>query len=278
MNNLLHTLPEKKAMKSAIKANWKAYHYSLGGSPNVELSRGRHLSWLITDLPDFFTNLVVSNQLPSDRVDEIIEDALAHFRRKNIRKLSWLVQDEAGAVEINAALLAHGLKFREGFSTEMAIDLEKFKTKLPAVAGLKIVPVLDRRALRQWVQIASIGFGIGEEYEGIWYELFADVIFDRRFRTYLALLEGNPVGTAQLFLSGGVAGVYNVSCIPEARGLGIGTAVTSAPLLEARQMGYRIGILQASSKGYGVYSRLGFQDYGNLSVYLWENERELSLL
>lgn len=37
-------------------------------------------------------------------------------------------------------------------------------------------------------------------------------------------------------------------------------------------MGYRIGILQASYLGCGVYRRLGFQDYGKLSVYLWEND------
>jgi len=262
-------------MKSTIKANWKAYHYCLGGSPNVELSRGRHLSWLITDLPDFFTNLVVSAQLPSDRADELIEDALTHFRRKNIRKLSWLVQDEEEAGEMNEALLAHGLTFRESFSIEMAIDLATLLTDLPSVPGLKIIPVIDRSALRQWIHIASIGFRIGEEFEKVWYELVAEVIFDMRFRTYLALLNGKPVGTSQLFLSGGVAGIYNVSCIPEARGRGIGTAITLAPLLEARRMGYRIGILQASSRGYRIYRRLGFQDFGNLSVYLWENDCEL---
>ena len=262
-------------MKSTIKANWLAYHYCLGRSPKVELSRGRYLSWLITDLPDFFTNLVVSAQLPSDRVDEIIEDALTHFRRKNIRRLSWLVQDEAEVGEMNEALLAHGLTFRETFSTEMAIDLATLMTDLPAVPCLKIVPVIDRSALRQWIHIASIGFRIGEEFEKVWYELFAEVIFDMRFRTYLALLNGKPVGTSQLFLSGGVAGIYNVSCIPEARGRGIGTAITLAPLLEARRMGYRIGILQASSRGYRIYRRLGFQDFGNLSVYLWENDCEL---
>jgi GNAT superfamily N-acetyltransferase len=177
-----------------------------------------------------------------------------------------LVQDEAEAGEMNEALLM----FRETFSTEMAIDLATLMTGPPAVPGLKIIPVVDRSALRQWIRLASIGFRIGEEFEEVWYELLADVIFDRPFRTYLALLNGKPVGTSQLFLSRGVAGIYNVSCIPEARGRGIGTVITIAPLLEARQMGCRIGILQASSRGYGIYRRLGFQDYGNLSLYLWK--------
>ncbi|HXQ37494.1 MAG TPA: hypothetical protein VN843_26015, partial [Anaerolineales bacterium] len=68
----------------------------------------------------------------------------------------------------------------------------------------------------------------------------------------------------------GVAGIYNVTCIPEARGQGIGAAVTLASLLNGRELGYRVGILQASSMGRKVYQRLGFQDFGKLSVYLWE--------
>ena len=91
-------------------------------------------------------------------------------------------------------------------------------------------------------------------------------------RSYLAVVNGQPVGTSQLFLSAGVAGIYQVTCLPAARQQGIGAAITLAPLLEARRMGYRIGILQASRLGYNVYRRLGFQAYGKLNSYLWQNE------
>jgi predicted acetyltransferase len=97
-------------------------------------------------------------------------------------------------------------------------------------------------------------------------------VFNFPFQTYLALLNQEPVATSQLFTSAGVAGIYNVTCLPQARGQGIGTAIALAPLLAARDMGYRVGILQASSMGYNVYRRLGFQDFGMLSVYLWEQD------
>ena len=276
MKNIFTKLSIRASVKSAIKANWEAYHYCLAQSPNVELSIGRYLTWLVTDLPDHFMNLVVCNQLPSEGVDDLIESALVHFRSLNIRKLSWLTHAEMSPSRINKLLLAHGLKFRDSFATEMAVDLSLVPDDLPTHPDLRIVTVDDEAMLKQWIHVASVGFRIGEKFEKVWYDFFVDAIFDPRFQTYLAILNGEPVGTSQVFLSEGAAGIYNVTCIPEARGQGIGSAVTLAPLLEARQRGYQIGILQASQKGYNVYRRLGFQDFGHLSLYLWENDRSVA--
>jgi len=276
MKNILSEFSGRKSMKSTIKANWEAYHYCLGRSPKVELSVDRYLTWLMTDLPDHFMNLVVSTRMPSEGVDDLIESALVHFRSMDIKKLSWLAHEGLHPTRMQKALLAHGLTFKESFATEMAVDLSQLPMDLPPHPGLRIVPVEDECTLRQWIHIASVGFRISEKFEKVWYDFFIDSIFIPQFRTYLALLNGKPVGTSQLFLSEGVAGIYNVTCLPEARGLGIGSAVTLAPLLDAREMGYRIGILQASKQGYSVYRRLGFQDFGNLSLYLWENDRGLT--
>lgn len=276
MKNIISELTGERSIKGAINANWQAYHYCLGHSSSVELSIGRYLTWLITKLPDHFMNLVVCNQLPPEGVDDLIESALSHFRLMNIGKLSWMVHKGVQSSEMNKALLAHGLTFRESFATEMAVNLQSLPWDLPEHPGLRIVPVVDAITLMQWIHIASIGFRIGEEFKKVWYDLFVNAIFDAPFRTYLALLNGKPVATSQLFLSEGVAGIYNVTCIPEARGQGIGSIITLAPLLKARKLGYRVGILQASQRGYSMYRRLGFQDFGNLSLYLWEDESGLT--
>jgi predicted acetyltransferase len=44
-----------------------------------------------------------------------------------------------------------------------------------------------------------------------------------------------------------------------------------AALRDARELGYGISILQASDLGYGVYRRLGFEAYGRLNQYVWED-------
>jgi len=274
MQNILSNFSDEELVKRAIKANWKNYHYCLGRSPSVELTIGRYLTWFITNMPDHFMNLVVCTELPSEGADELVGNALSHFRSLNIKRLSWLAEECVSATEIRKSLVAHGLTFEKSFATEMAVDLMPLRESTALPTGLKIIPVEDRKTLSKWIHVASIGFGVPKEFESTWYDFFVEAVLDLPFRNYLALLNGQPVGTSQLFLSAGVAGIYNVTCIPEARGQGIGAALTLAPLLYAREIEYHTGILQASELGYRVYRQLGFQDFGQLSVYLWENDRD----
>jgi GNAT superfamily N-acetyltransferase len=234
------------------------------------------LTWLVTSIPDHFLNLVVCSDLPSEGGDELIGSAFAHFKSLNIKKLTWLAEAGVPASRIKQYLLAHHAKFDESFGANMAADLRSVPEHIPAPDGLEIVRIEDPGSLRQWIHVASIGFGVAPQYENAWYELFAEAVFDQPFWTFVALWDGKPVATSQLFLSAGVAGIYNVTCLPEMRGRGIGAAITQAPLLDARAIGYRVAILQASELGYPVYRRLGFQDYGKMSVYLWENDDKAS--
>ena len=271
MQNILGDFSAEQLVRNAIKANWENYHYCLGRASCVELSISRYLTWFVTNMPDHFMNLVVCTDLPNDGTDELIEDTLAHFRSLNIRKLTWLAEEGVLAAEIKKHLLAHGSAFREALSREMAADLMALPEDLVVPTGLEIVRVENSPALQQWIHVASIGFEVPEEYEKVWHDFFVEAVFDLPFRTYLARLNGKPVGTSQLFLSAGVAGIYNVTCIPEARSQGIGAAITLAPALAAREMGYQIAILQASDLGAKVYRRLGFQDFGKRSIFLCEH-------
>jgi len=272
MRDILGDLSDTRLVKTVIRANWENYHYCLGRSPSVELSVGRYLTWLVTNMPDHFMNLVVCTELPSDGIDELIGDTLDHFRTLNIRKLSWLTEEGLPAIEIKRYLERRGLRFRESFATEMAADLRTIREARVPSSELRVVCVEDEGTLRQWIHIASVGFGVPFEFEDTWFEFLAETACTSPFRTYIALLHGKPVGTAQLFTSAGVAGIYNVTCLPEVRGQGVGTALVLAPLLEAQEMGYHVGILQASSMGYQVYRRIGFQDFGKLSLYLWAQQ------
>jgi len=270
MKNILADFTDTASVKASIKENWKNYHYFLGRAPSVELSIGRHLTWLITSMPDHFMNLVICTELPQEGIETLVEEALDHFRTLNIKKLSWLAEAGVPAQEIKKHLLANGLTFRESFATEMAIDLSGLSGDNPEPVGLEIRLVNDDESLRQWIHVASVGFGVPPEMEDVWFEFFNYAACRTPFQTYLGLLHGKPVATSQVSNSAGVTGIYNVTSLPEVRGRGIGSALVMKPLLTARNIGMKIGVLQSSSMGYNAYRRLGFQDFGKLSVYLWD--------
>src|ERR1041385_6004276 len=178
MQNILSDLSDEPLVKKMIKTNWENYHYCLGRSPNVELSIGRYLTWFITNMPDHFMNLVVCTDLPSRGAEELIENALNHFRTLSIGKVTWLAEEGVPALEIKNYLIMHGLTYAESYSTDMAVDLSCLPEKLPVPTGLEIIPVEDEKTLQLWIHTASIGFGVPEEYERIWYDFFVEAVFD----------------------------------------------------------------------------------------------------
>jgi GNAT superfamily N-acetyltransferase len=139
----------------------------------------------------------------------------------------------------------------------------------PGQGELIIQAVEDRSTLVDWTSTFVRGYGIPEVMTSPFLALTESLATLLPFRHYLGSLNGKPVATSTLFLGAGVAGIYSVSTLPEARGRGVGTAMTLAPLREARDMGYRAGILQSSDMGYGVYERLGFQRYCQMDHFYW---------
>lgn len=263
----LHESPAPDAVH-AIGANWADYYAHLGQAPGVEFSEGPHLSWTLTGIPDPFLNVVFRTNLPAEDPAAVIDEALARFRDMGITALSWL----APSPDVGPLLLSRGLTFSEG-GRGMAADLATLPEGLPTLPGVAIVAVEDRAGFESWVRVMRIGFGTPEAAEPDLLEVFAAIGSGADMRSYLALLDGRPVATSQLFLAAGVAGIYQVTCLPEARGRGIGTAVTMAALLEARRSGYSVAILQASDLGYPVYQGLGFRDHGRLHEYRYAGER-----
>lgn len=163
--------------------------------------------------------------------------------------------------------MAHGLTYTDGGPGMTADLLELNEVMIPP--HLTIKQVEDVETIREFARAAIISFGPPETNESTVINLMAGLGYDLPLRNYIGYLDGQPVATAELFLGAGVAGIYWVSTVPTARGQGIGAAITQVPLREAREMGYRIGILHSTPMGMGVYTRLGFVEYCRMSHYIW---------
>lgn len=267
MNDVLTTL-SGPALVAAIKANLFEWCRYIGSSRKVELHDGAQMSWVLIGLPSILLNAVLRTQVEPDQADAVIQETLAHFWSKNVRKLSWWVEPGTRPAELGRHLAAHGLTYVES-PVGMAMDLSALNENLKAPSGLTIERVGGREALRQWAYASAIGFGLSRADADTWFDVFADLGSELSLRNYLGILNGEPVATSQLFVAADVAGIYAVATVPEARRQGIGTAMTLAPLREACALGYRMGILHASPMGRGIYRRIGFQEYCKMSRYVW---------
>ena len=270
MSDILEDL-STPALVKAIKANRFEWYKDLGRSPKAVFYSSPGLTWLLTGTPFPLMNTVIRTQLTPDNVDEIIEETVAHFKSENVTSFTWWAEPGTQPTDLGDHLLAHGFTYAEG-PPGMAVDLLALNEDITAPSDLRIQHVGDAGTLKQWVSTLISGFELPDGSEGGFFDLLTGLGFDLPLRNYVGSLNGEPVATAELFLGAGVAGIYGVATVPKARRQGIGAALTLAPLREARAMGYRIGILHSSETGLGVYRRLGFQEYCEMSHYLWAGD------
>ena len=137
----------------------------------------------------------------------------------------------------------------------------------PAVVpGFEISRVRDDEALAVWEATLGQGFGEGVK-EARWVaSVYRKLGYGDPWRHYLGRLDGKAVATATVFLGAGVAGLYFVMTVPEARRRGIGAAITYGALREA---GPEYAVLGSSPAGRSVYSGLGFREYCTIELYEW---------
>jgi GNAT superfamily N-acetyltransferase len=259
---------DPEGLAAVIESNDALFYMALGTAGGGEVREDVRLRWVIGGSPVDVHNCVVHAELEPGEVDGAIDEVLGRFRAHGVPG-SWHVGPTSRPPDLGPRLKARG--FGGGWwDVGMAADLSRLPERVPAPEGLIIARVRDRQGLDAWAQAR----GLDEEgaLESRWvvdtYEKLG-LGDETPWRHYVGWLGGKAVAMATLFLGAGVAGLYFVLTVPEARRRGVGGAITLAALHEARRMGYGVGVLGASEMGVPVYRRLGFQEYCRLTVYEW---------
>ena len=253
----------------AIEENGEELLVALGRAAGAEERDDGKVRWVIGDIPIDYHNCVVRADLSPEEADATILESLEHFRARGAPG-SWHVGPSMRPTDIGERLLAHGFSYG-GDDIGMALDLSTLPERVPVPDELVIERVRDEETLAAWKDTLARGFGEGP-VEAEWVgEMYRRVGLgdDGPWRHYLGRLGSEPVATSTLFPGAGMAGIYFVSTVEEARRRGIGAALTLAPLQEAREMGCRLGVLGSSEMGYPVYRRLGFREHCRIGLYEW---------
>ena len=228
------------------------------------------LRWYITPkVPHPLFNHVYFTKLPQEEdVDARIEELRKHFASHQL-PLMWSVGPFSRPSKLGSHLESHGLRCVEE-SPGMALHLIAINEDISFPSELTIERVRNAEVLSEFVEVLRVGFEMPHFTGPALFEEFNAVGLtdESPWRNYVGRLDGEVVTTASLAIVVGIAGIYNVVTLPKARRRGFGSAMTLAALHEARELGYRIGILQSSAEALGVYRRLGFEQYSTYYIYV----------
>lgn len=256
------------SLATAVKANLLAFFQQFRRSSLATVqASGESFRWHTPVVHPWF-NGILSTTPPGERAAELVQQTIAYFRSRAVGLFSWWLAPDLEVSPWRAHLLSAGFRYDDR-TPGMAIDL----AALPALRSgtLTVQQVEDLPTLAEWVSTFVRGYGIPEAMGRPFLSLLESLGAGLPLRHYLGFREGRPVATSTLFVGAGSAGIYNVSTIPEMRGQGIGSAMTLAPLHAARDLGYRVGVLQSSALGYSVYERLGFRKVCQIEHFYWSS-------
>ncbi|GAC1388764.1 MAG: hypothetical protein NVS4B11_11280 [Ktedonobacteraceae bacterium] len=254
---------------AAMEANYTAYATYFSRVPYLELLQSPDIT-LIMSKEFALWNVVINTHLVPENVTASIEATLSTFDSLNL-PLVWHILPSTQPSDLEQHLEEHDfLLFEE--EPHMLIEPARHALHMPDIAGFTIECVTDVASFARWHKATVAGFFPNTPSLGqIYFDAYTLLGFDLQgpFLHYVGYMHGEPVTSSTLLLTEGMAGIYDVSTIPSARGKGFGTAITLAPLLEAQARGYRYVCLQATQMGYPIYQRIGFTEQYRAHKYLW---------
>jgi len=246
------------ALITAIQANLcDLFRLLSRADPAEHYENGKFTRWH-TPIPHPWFNGVLSSDPPTVDDDPFIDETVQYFRDKGVPAFTWWMEPHLKRSDWEPVLFRHGFGLTDD-TPGMAVDLQAINESMPLPDGFEVRVVKDEDTLRTWANIFVNGYGLPAGWESNVFDLWMKFGLELPTHNYLGYLNNRPVSASTVFKGGGVAGIYNVATLPEARGKGLGTAMTLKPLQDARAAGYRIGILQPSDMGFNIYKKLGFR-------------------
>jgi len=254
-----------EAWIKAIHDNWTSF-WLISGETSIFNSKETPRFILITSdhkIPMF--NRVMRSRLTESNADEKIQETLEYYAVKEI-PFVWQVYPGDTPDDLPRRLEGHGFTREEGRGMAMLIE-DLNSPEIPE--GFTYTKVTTRKILEAFATFLPDAYGMPESTQKSLSQNLMELGIRDDLCHYLGFLDGTPIAGSSVFYSNGVAGIHNVATSPDARGRGLGSVISAAPLSDARDLGYKVSILLSSKMGYNMYKRLGYVEYCKPVTYEW---------
>jgi ribosomal protein S18 acetylase RimI-like enzyme len=151
----------------------------------------------------------------------------------------------------------------------MAMELSALADAGPAPAAPSIVHVRTPEALADFASVTADDWTPPDPAVRRFYAHGAPALLAPACpqRLYVGYVEGALVAAVEATIAGPMAELFGVSTRSAWRRRGFGTAMTVHGLRATRADGVHTAVLQASADGAGVYARIGFMPFGEVTEY-----------
>jgi GNAT superfamily N-acetyltransferase len=263
-----------RACEEALRMHWT----QLGLLPGGRVNTGDGLVWFETPVRHLPYNGVVMTRLADGAAaDKAIASVMAGVRERGA-DLWWAAHPSATPTDLGERLTNAGLRPVEQMNF-MAMDLTTWEPGAPAPPGVEFRIAEDADGIRAYSELTFSYWEIPPDEREAVAELHRAIV-PGAFpgHRYIAALDGRPVAKAYLSFAGppGVAAIYGMSVLPEARGRGVAIGLSAAMMARAKATGHDRAVLHATDIAVGVYERVGFERCGTATVFatadLWSDE------
>ena len=254
-------MPVIADIEAALVAHWSQF----GRWPKSTLVDRDGLLRLETPIKHLPYNGVIRTRL-GDTADVDIATVIERFRARDTPWL-WFVHPSATPGNLEQRLLARGLRPAASI-TCMSLELGEWEPP-PLPRHLRFEEVLDDRALQTYSDLTMHYWQIRSDRKPLVAELQRHLGPGRvPGHRYLAFSDTTVVGKGYLSLAGppGVAAIYGMSVLPQARGRGIAGALTTALLQRAKHVGCHRAVLHSTDMAVATYRRVGFVERCRLAL------------
>ncbi|PKB82944.1 MAG: hypothetical protein BZY88_03390 [SAR202 cluster bacterium Io17-Chloro-G9] len=258
------------SLMGVIEANTRESFLTWNKWAKLELHQDADEIWIAAEIPYFIFNLVLKAENAAAEPGPVIDAAISRASSRRV-PMGWWVGPSDPTPGMGSLLEAR--RFSHAATvTGMAVDLLTLDATVSMPPGFTINEVTNPDDLETWCRIMTDVSEFPGFAKTAWLEMYQEIgiIDNPQWRLYIGAQDDTAVSTSALFLGAGVAGIHGVTTLPEFRGRGIGQAMTHKPLLDARSRGYRVGVLYSSEMAVNIYRRLGFQEFGQGNIYVWE--------
>jgi GNAT superfamily N-acetyltransferase len=135
----------------------------------------------------------------------------------------------------------------------------------PVADNFRIVEVRDVDTLADFERTLIEGYPVPEMQPWVRGSFLHPEVLDTRWRFFVGYRDDQPVATAAAYVTDAIAMIELVAVLPEARGGGVGAAITAAATLTEPT---RPATLIASDLGQPTYDRLGYLPLTRYSLWL----------